>query len=316
MDAMIIWRQFAPWRNLVSHLLVILFALCLSVPAAIAQTTEERAATVRYLQKLQDKSGGYCFTTKHDKPATVSATSAAVRALNYFGGEVDRPVVTRQFVNSCFDSISGAFFDTPDGKEGVSSTALGILAAADLNMPMKKFSQPALNYLVYKCNGFEDIRIAAAGLEALHELPPKGCTWLAELAKIQNPDGSFGRDDGIARDTGGAAVAILRLGGLLRDQKKIVQFLKEGQRADGGFGKKGVTTSDLETSYRVMRAFHMLNAVPSNVPAMRKFISACRNEDGGYGFAPGQPSNAAGTYFAGIILHWLGTINAKSPGRD
>ncbi|MBY0545774.1 MAG: hypothetical protein K2W95_00645 [Candidatus Obscuribacterales bacterium] len=297
-------------------LFLILFALCLSVSDAIAQTTEEKAATVRYLQKLQDKSGGFCFTDNHDNPATVSATSAAVRALNYFGGVIDRPVATRRFVNSCFDSISGAFFDTPDGKGGVSSTALGILAATDLKMPMKKFSKPALAYLIFKCNGFEDIRIAAAGLEALHELPPKGCTWLEELEKLQNSDGSFGKDDGIARDTGGAAVAILRLGGLLKNQEKITQFLKEGQRSDGGFGKKGVPNSDLETSYRVMRAFHMLNALPANVPAMRKFISSCRNADGGYGFAPAQPSNAAGTYFAGIILHWLDTINAKIPRKD
>lgn len=296
-------------------LLPILLSVWLAIPAASAQTAPEKADTVKYLQQLQAKNGGFFFSTNRDKPPTISATSAAVRALNYFGGEVSRPVATRKFVASCFDPISGAFFDWPEGKETPSSTALGLLAAADLNMPLKKFAKPSLNYLLYKCNGFEDIRIAAAGLEALDKLPPAGCTWLADLAKIQNPDGSFGKDDGIARETGGAAVAILRLGGIISNPDQTVKFLKEGQRADGGFGKPGIVNSDLETSYRVMRAFKMLNARPANCPAMRQFIASCRNNDGGYGFAPGQQSNAAGTYFAGIILHWLSGMSAKSPAQ-
>jgi hypothetical protein len=38
---------------------------------------------------------------------------------------------------------------------------------------------------------------------------------------------------------------------------------------------------------------------------VRSFVAKCRNADGGYGVAPGQPSNISGTYFAAIILHWL-----------
>ena len=56
---------------------------------------------------------------------------------------------------------------------------------------------------------------------------------------------------------------------------------------------------------RVMRAFHMLKEKPADVAAFRAFVAKCRNADGGYGVAPGQPSNAGGTYFASIILHWL-----------
>ena len=67
----------------------------------------------------------------------------------------------------------------------------------------------------------------------------------------------------------------------------------------------GTAGSDLETTYRVMRAFMMLKDRPSDVNGLRRFIARCRNTDGGYGVAPGQPSTVGGSYFAAIIRHWL-----------
>jgi len=85
----------------------------------------------------------------------------------------------------------------------------------------------------------------------------------------------------------------------------VLRILNDGQRKDGGFGKGGSDASDLGSSYRIARAFHMLEAKPKGAEALRGFIARCRNKDGGYGEAPGQPSSAAGTYYAAIILHWL-----------
>jgi hypothetical protein len=48
----------------------------------------------------------------------------------------------------------------------------------------------------------------------------------------------------------------------------------------------------------------MLKAKPETAGVLA-FIDKCRNSDGGYGVAPGQPSSVSGTYFAGIIRHWL-----------
>jgi hypothetical protein len=55
-----------------------------------------------------------------------------------------------------------------------------------------------------------------------------------------------------------------------------------------------------------MRCFHMLGDVP-DVKKLRGFIARCRNDDGGYSVTPGPgaKSSVGGTYFAGIILHWL-----------
>ena len=81
--------------------------------------------------------------------------------------------------------------------------------------------------------------------------------------------------------------------------------MKAGQRADGGFGKADSPASDLETTYRMMRSFHMLKAAPEDAGRLRAFLDSCRNDDGGYGVAKGKPSSAAGTYYASIITHWL-----------
>ena len=53
-----------------------------------------------------------------------------------------------------------------------------------------------------------------------------------------------------------------------------------------------------------MRAFWMMKERP-DVAKLRDFIATCRNGDGGYGVAPGQPSSVSGTYFAAIVTHWL-----------
>jgi hypothetical protein len=64
--------------------------------------------------------------------------------------------------------------------------------------------------------------------------------------------------------------------------------------------------SDLETTYMVCRALHMLKSEPKSGSGCRDFVTLCRNADGGYGMTPGQPSQAVATYFAVSILHWLG----------
>jgi hypothetical protein len=97
-------------------------------------------------------------------------------------------------------------------------------------------------------------------------------------------------------------VAVLRLGSKI-DRDAVLKAVNAGQHADGGFGKDDAA-SDLETSYRVMRLYWMLKEKPDEAK-LRGFVAKCRNADSGYGVAPGQPSGIGGTYFAGIILHWL-----------
>jgi hypothetical protein len=291
---------------------VLLAGLCLlvvSVPVR-AQTAEEKKATVAWLRRHQAADGGFLPSTRTIpsglKVATsLRATTTALRALKYFGGEVPDRAVCVEFVKSCFDTDSGGFADRPGGKADVIATAVGIMAVVELKLPTEPYEAGVLRYLGEHAKGFEEIRLAAAGLEAVGKRPPQTADWLKEIVKMRNDDGTFGKGDGAARDTGGAVVAVLRLGGKVDNPKAIVEFLDAGQRKDGGFGKAGAARSDLETTYRVVRCYHLLKARPAGADKCREFIASCRNKDGGYGVAPGEQSSAGGTYFAGIVLHWL-----------
>lgn len=283
------------------YLLVVLAPAC-------AETPDQKKATVVYLQALQTKEGGFLPAAPNpaDKAAkpTLRATSGASRALKYFGGEPKDKAGAVQFVKDCFDKPSGGFSDEPKGKADVTSTAVGLMALVELKIPTEEYSGPAIKYMEANAKEFEEIRLSAAGLEAVGKKTAKADEWLKELTKNRNEDGTYGKGDSRARDTGGIVVAIMRLGGKAEPQDEIIKALKAGQREDGGFGKGGEKGSDLETSYRVMRAFHMLKQNP-DTDKLRALITKCRNKDGGYGMAPGKESAVSSTYFAGIILHWL-----------
>ncbi len=281
--------------------IVALAVLLLAGPSG--QSAEPNKATIAYLQKLQNADGG--FRPAADKPlSSLRATSSALRALKYFGGDALDRARAGDFVKSCFDKKSGGFADTPGGKPDVVLTAVGIMAVVELKLPLGEYETPAIRYLSEHVKTFEDIRIAVAGLEAVHKKSPKNEEWLEQVLKMQNPDGTYGKGGGQARATGSAVVALLRMGGKAEKRDAILRAINEGQRKSGGFGKEG-EEGDLETTYRVVRCFHMLKTKPSGTEKVREFIGKCRNADGGYGIKPGQPSAVGPTYFAGIVLSWL-----------
>jgi hypothetical protein len=238
---------------------------------------------------------------------TLPATSSAVRTVHYLGGEVSDKRAAIKFVDSCFDPATGGFSAMPGSKKpDVFTTAVGVLAIVELKMPLDMYEAGATKYLSDNARLFEEIRIAAAAFEALGKPAPRKDEWLREIRKMENTDGTYGKGGGQARATGSAAAAILRLGGKLDSQGRVLQTLKAGQRKSGGFGKEEVAGgSDLETTYRVIRAFKMMQSRPDDIPALQGFIAKCRNSDGGYGVAPGEASTVSGTYYAAIIRHWL-----------
>ena len=287
--------------------LILVTCLALATPLAAGENAVKQS--IAYVQKLQTRSNGFLAGfPKTSVPAvpTLRSTSSAVRALHYLGGDIPYKDACITFVAGCYDPESGGFKDTPKGKPEVFATAVGLMAVTELKMPTDKYAKGAIKYLSDNAKGFEDIRIAAAGLERLSEKSPKNDEWLKEVLKLQNPDGTFGKGPGQARATGGSVVTVLRLGGKVTETERVLKVLKAGQRQNGGYGKDdSEIASDLETTYRVMRCFVMLKARPDNVEGIRSFVAKCRNEDGGYGVAPAQPSSVGGTYFASIILHWL-----------
>jgi prenyltransferase beta subunit len=276
-----------------------------------ADAANQREQTVAYVRGLQGPDGGfYGVRSRSIAPGpggtSLRATLAALRALKYFGGEVRKRDGCIRFVERCRDAASGGFAQRPGGKPDSLSTALGVMAVVELKQPTEAVGEAGLKYLGDHAKGFEEIRMAAAAAESLGQRPRQAGEWIAQVGRMANDDGSFGKGDGAARDTGSAVVTILRLGGTIQRRATVLRTLRAGQRADGGFGKAGEGVSDLETCYRVMRAFAMLKEKPADGAALERFVGRCRNSDGGYGVKPGEPSNVGATYNASIVLHWLG----------
>jgi prenyltransferase beta subunit len=276
-----------------------------------AQTADIQARidTARYVLLLESKGGGF-VAAKPGETTTPSlrATSAALRTLKYLGVKLPYDKAgCAKLVRSCYDPASGAFKDTPTGKPDVFSTAVGLMALAELDILDKENRRGALAYLKENVKTFEDIRIAVAGTESIHAVAGPQDDWLERVIARRNPDGTWGKGDGLARETGSAVVAVLRMKGPVIERERVLKALKDGQRRDGGFGKADTENSDLETTYRVMRAFVMLKARPGDVEGLRSFVAKCRNDDHGYGVRPDQPSNVGATYYAAIINHWLAT---------
>jgi hypothetical protein len=288
----------------VKHLLLGGFCWLLAVLPLHGQD-EAAKATIAYLQKLQADDGGFRADARA-ADSDLPATTAAFRALKYFGAAPRDPAACAAFVRRCFDKDNGGFAARPGGKASYRPTAVGIMALVDMKITTRRPDvDAAVKYLDEHSKTFEEMRLTAASFESLRQRPPHADDWLAQIAKLRNADGTYGKDDSVARDTGGAVCAVLRLGGKVEHRDNVLRALNAGLRTDGGFAKAGAESSDLETCYRIARAFHMLKTKPQGADRLRAFIARCRNDDGGYGVAPGKPSNVSGCYYAAIILHWL-----------
>jgi prenyltransferase beta subunit len=290
------------------------FVLALLLPAFVSAqpTAEQRKDTVKWVTALQAPDGGF-FPAPQDpkadtKPAPgLRATSAAVRTLKYLGAELPNKDRHAAFVLTCYDPKTGGFAE-PGGKPDVGVTSTGVMAAMELGIPKEKFAK-AMDYLKENAKTFEEVRIGAAALEAwgVKDCPFDLKPWLRVADEFSAAP--FGdAKDGSARDTGSVVALWLRLGRTLDPKRRefvVNTALRAGQRDDGGWGKKGEKASDLDTTYRVMRAFMLLKEKPADVKKLREFLAAHHNKDGGYGIKPGEASNMSGAYYCTIVTKWL-----------
>lgn len=279
-----------------------LFALFLFVPSvAFSQTPEEKAASLKYLAGLRQESGSYKSDAKGGP--SLRATSSAVRAIKYLGGELPNPTQVKAYVLSCYDLPTGGFAEAGE-KPTVLVTSIGIMAAVELGIPESKFPM-AIDFLESEAKTFEDVRIGAAAIESLKAKPKWLDKWNVIASKQLNNDGSAGKGDGRARDTASVVAMKLRLNFPVANKDKIVSMIRASQGTDGGWKKDGAGGSDLETTYRVMRALMLAKERPKNTYKLGEFLKSCRNADGGCGVAPGEPSSASGTYYWAIISKWM-----------
>jgi prenyltransferase beta subunit len=286
-------------------------------------TAAQKRQTLSWVLSLQDSNGGFYATVSAmrvppKQDPSLRATSAAVRTIKHLGGEVPRIVKTRDFVLSCYDPKTGGFAE-PGGQPDVAMTSTGVMAAVELGIPHDKFAK-AMDYLQQHAKTFEEVRIGAAAVEAwgVKDCPFKLDSWhdvANKYMKAFPTELSIKKmQDGEARDWGSVIAFDLRLG-LAKTTDFQASLLIIGQREDGGWSRTGEKASDLESTYRVMRALMLLKAKPKNPQALRLFVQSHRNKDGGYGARLAEKSSASGTYYAVMVTRWLDEMEKELPEK-
>jgi pimeloyl-ACP methyl ester carboxylesterase/prenyltransferase beta subunit len=277
----------------------LLVSLIVAAPAVQAQSPSDLAQTAAHFEGLQNPDGGFAASKRG--PSALGATTSSIRILRYTGGSIPDVLGCIRFVKSCYDRGSGGFAQTPGGKPDVGTTASGLMALAELKAVDPAIVEGAIGFLAKNATAYEEIRIAVAGFEAVGKTSPVFARWTEQIQNGRNPDGTFGQGDSKAFETGGKAVALLRMGRPLEKKDQVVAFLKSAQGDDGGWSK-GAGPSDLASTYRIMRAFYMLKETP-DLDRLTAYIAHCRHADGTYGVTPTDPG-PGGTYYAMIVLRW------------
>lgn len=279
-----------------------LMLLC-SASIVRADDVADKAATVKFILSLQDAETGAFKVTADGKPS-LRACNGGVKALRALEADVPMLEKIKTFAASCYDAKTGVFAE-PGGKPDVAINAVGILVVMELGLDKTKYAG-AMTYLKENAKTWEDVRIAAAAVEAwgVKECPFALEPWV-KIAVDEALNAHF--ED--ARFVGGLLAFDLRLKLQTSAKPLVVTTMLGARKADGGWGFADKTTSDLETCYRVMRALHMTKADGATTKAayadVAKFVKSCRKADGGYGVAPNAPSTLSGVYYAVMIEKWL-----------
>ena len=175
------------------------------------------------------------------------------------------------------------------------------MAAVELKLP-RDVSRPAVvKYLGDNVKTFEDIRIAAAAFEAVGRVAGQADAWLEQIAKLRNADGTYGKGDGAARDTGGAVAAVLRLGGKVEHPEAVLKAMKAGQRKTAASARRTRQPRTWRRAIASCARFTCSRRKPDDAGRLRAFVDSCRNDDGGYGVARANRRSASGTYYAATI---------------
>jgi prenyltransferase beta subunit len=280
----------------------LLCLVALAIPATLT-AQEVGPKTAEYALSLQDPATGAFRVTPDGKPG-LRASNGGVKVLKLLGKDIPHLDKLKAFVEGCYDTKSGTFAE-PGGKPDCAINSVGLMVALELGLPRAKFVG-AMTYLKDNVKTFEEARLAAAAVEAwgVADCPFSLDGWLATAAKVETATDP--------RAAGGVLAMFLRLGKPSPNGVEELKTIFAGQNADGGWGMKNETTSDLETTYRVVRGLSLAGAEAASArqakTKVERFIKACKNADGGLGVKPGDKSTLNGTYYAAMVEKFLGDL--------
>ena len=154
-----------------------------------AQTPAEMAQTAAYAAAHQNKDGG--FAAKLGRAVEPWLDQFGLRILKHVGGSVPDVLACVNFVKSC-RVPGGGFAPTPGGKPDVVTTAIGLMAASELKIADSDMIREAVAFLGKNARSFEEVRMAAAGLEAIGVYSPDSPRWYRQIQGMRNAEGTFG----------------------------------------------------------------------------------------------------------------------------
>ena len=240
-----------------------------------AQTPDEMAQTAAYAAAHQNEDGGFAADAV-GQPSSLGATNSGLRILKHVGGSVPDVLGCVNYVKSC-RVPGGGFAPTPGGKPDVVTTALGLMAASELKINDSEMIREAVAYLGKNAQSFEEVRMAAAGLEAIGVTSPDAPRWLQpDRGRCGTPTAPSATGAAGPFATGGAAAAILRLGMPLEHRDAIVKAIKAGQRPEGGWSKDDGPAGPLQQLPDHAGAVHAARAARHRPPARASSPAAAR----------------------------------------
>ncbi len=154
--------------------------------------------------------------------------------------------------------------------------------------------------------------MAVAGLESIKATSPDVPRWAAQVSEGNaTPTGPSARARRIARRPGRGGRALLRMGIRAEPEQKaaILAALRAGQKPDGGWSE-GDGPSDLNSSYRIMRAFFMMKEKP-DLGRLRGYLARHRQTDGGYASTLRGRASPGGTYSCSIMNYWARLLDGE-----
>ena len=157
-----------------------------SSPAPVAQTPAEKKADPR-LPRLPRKPKAAASGRRRRQGADPAG---------HLGGLAGDQILRRQagprrgvqdVRPSCLDPKSGGFADAPGGKPDVILTAVGLMALVELDIPTEPYEKAAIAYMTTNAKQFEEVRMAAAGLEAVGKRSDKNDAWIEDVDEAAEP---------------------------------------------------------------------------------------------------------------------------------
>jgi len=141
------------------------------------------------------------------------------------------------------------------------------------------------------------------------------------LLSRRRPDGSFNNTP--ASDGGGGnvlntawAVPSLKVVGNLQDPEKTAAWLRSCQAKSGSFCPQPDLeigrVDDIVCVWAAVTTLKALGSSPADVPGAVAYLHSLANEDGGFGYRPGLPSDPIATYYALASLQALGAAAPRT----